>query len=103
MGTATMRDTGLGDIPGVESALRRLELALAALEASVERRLNDDRSLAGLEEELSRTGEDRSRLAQDLDQERARAGRLEDTNREVSRRLVAAMESIRSVLEANGG
>ncbi len=91
-----------GEVPAIEGALRRLDLALSALDAAVERRLEHDRSLIGLEDELSRTGEDRSRLAQDLDQERARAGRLEDTNREVSRRLVAAMESIRSVLEAGG-
>ncbi|MEJ1158115.1 DUF4164 domain-containing protein [Prosthecomicrobium sp. N25] len=100
MSGVTTRDPAA---PAADAALRRLELALSVLEAAVERRLDEDRSLAGLEDELSRTGEDRSRLAQDLDQERARAGRLEDTNREVSRRLVAAMESIRSVLEANGG
>lgn len=93
----------MGDASVVEAALKRLELSLAALEAAVERRLDHDRSVVGLEDQLSRSDEDRSRLAQDLDQERARAGRLEDTNREVSRRLVTAMETIRSVLEANGG
>ncbi|KPL52179.1 MULTISPECIES: DUF4164 domain-containing protein [Hyphomicrobiales] len=87
----------------VDAALKRLDMSLGALEAAVERRLEHERSVLGLEDELSRTGEDRSRLAQDLDQERARSGRLEETNREVSRRLVAAMETIRSVLEANGG
>lgn len=89
--------------PALQTALRRLDLALSALEAAVERRLDDDRSLGSLEDELSRVDEDRSRLARDLDEERARAGRLEETNREVSRRLVSAMETIRSVLEASGG
>ncbi len=87
----------------VESALLRFDLSLAALEAAVERRLENDRAVAGLEDELSRAGEDRSRLAQDLDSEKSRSVRLEDTNREVSRRLVAAMEAIRAVLESNDG
>jgi len=85
------------------TALRRLVIALKTLEAAVERRFERDRSIAGLEDELARAGEDRSRLAQDLDQEKTRSTRLEDTNREVSRRLVSAMESIRSVLDVHGG
>ncbi|MDR3373677.1 MAG: DUF4164 domain-containing protein [Ancalomicrobiaceae bacterium] len=93
----------MADVSPVETAVQRLGLALTTLEAAVERRFDRDRSVAGLEEELARAGEDRSRLAQDLDEEKTRAGRLEETNREVSRRLVAAMESIRSVLDAHGG
>ena len=85
------------------TALRRLVIALKTMEAAVERRFERDRSIAGLEDELARAGEDRSRLAQDLDQEKTRSTRLEDTNREVSRRLVSAMESIRSVLDVHGG
>ena len=42
---------------------------------------------------------DRSRLAQELDQAEFRANRLEEVNREVSRRLVTAMETIRAVLD----
>ncbi|MER2606510.1 MAG: DUF4164 domain-containing protein [Siculibacillus sp.] len=89
--------------PAVEAALGRLAAAMETLEAAVERRFEADRSTATLEDEIARLGEDRSRLAQDLDGEKARAVLLEDTNREVSRRLVAAMESIRSVLDAHGG
>ena len=85
------------------TALRRLVIALKTMEAAVERRFERDRSIAGLEDERARAGEDRSRLAQDLDQEKTRSTRLEDTNREVSRRLVSAMESIRSVLDVHGG
>ena len=44
----------------------------------------------------------RSRLAQSLDAADARSARLEEANREVSRRLVAAMESIREVLARHG-
>jgi hypothetical protein len=93
----------MADVSPVETALQRLGLALTTLEAAVEHRFDRNRSVAGLEDELARAGEDRSRLAQDLDEEKTRAGRLEETNREVSRRLVAAMESIRSVLDAHGG
>ena len=39
------------------------------------------------------------RLAQELDSSEARAERLEQTNKEVSRRLVTAMETIRAVLD----
>ena len=47
-----------------------------------------------------RSAADRSRLASDLDAAAARARTLETTNREVARRLDAAIDTIRSVLEA---
>ena len=87
----------------VETSLERLDQAIGRLEVSVARRLEVDRSLGALETELQRLGEDRSKLALDLDQSAARSARLEEANREVSRRLVAAMESIRAVLERHGG
>jgi hypothetical protein len=87
----------------LDQALVRLDQALARLEGAVERRLAADVAISGLETEIARLGEDRSRLAVDLDGAVARAGRLEDANREVSRRLVTAMESIRAVLDAHGG
>jgi chromosome segregation ATPase len=93
----------MADTASLDAALSRLDHALTRLEQAVERRLGADETISGLEEELARLGEDRSRLALDLDSAVARAGRLEDSNREVSRRLVAAMESIRAVLDAHGG
>lgn len=87
----------------LEAALARFDQALALLEGALERRRSIDEVITGLETEIARLGEDRSRLAVDLDGAVARAGRLEDANREVSRRLVAAMESIRAVLDAHGG
>jgi hypothetical protein len=87
----------------LDQALVRLDQALARLEGAVERRLAADVAISGLETEIARLGEDRSRLAVDLDGAVARAGRLEDANREVSRRLVTAMESIRAVLDSHGG
>ena len=42
---------------------------------------------------------DRAKLATELDNSEARAERLEEANKEVSRRLVTAMETIRAVLD----
>lgn len=92
-------------MPGVspvELALSRLAAAIDRVESAVEGRLEDERQLSGLEGELQRLGADRSRLAQSLDASEARSARIEEANREVSRRLVAAMESIRDVLARNG-
>lgn len=83
----------------LDGALKRLEAALDLLEDAVERRLDGERQVAGMESELHRLGADRSRLAQSLDAAEARTARFEEANREVSRRLVSAMESIRAVLD----
>jgi len=87
----------------VETSLARLDQAIGRLEVSVARRLDADRSLGALETELQRLGDDRSKLATDLDNSAAQSARLEEANREVSRRLVTAMGSIRAVLERHGG
>jgi len=86
----------------VEEALIRLEAAIELIEGAVERRFEVERKVADTESELHRLTTDRSRLAQSLDAAEARGARLEDANREVSRRLIAAMEAIREVLERNG-
>ena len=86
----------------IDEALRRLEAALAKVENSLDRRLENAAAVQGLEGELHRLGTDRSRLAQSLDAAEARAARLEDANAQASRGLVAAMESIREVLARNG-
>ncbi len=88
--------------PSIDEALRRLRSALDLLENAAERRLEGAREVTDLEGELHRLGTDRSRLAQSLDAAEARSGRIEEANREVSRRLVAAMESIREVLVRHG-
>jgi hypothetical protein len=85
------------------AALKRLEAALDSLESAIERRLEGTLEVANLENELHRLGTDRSRLAQSLDAAEARTAKLEEANTEVSRRLVAAMESIRSVLDRQQG
>ncbi|CUW43824.1 hypothetical protein B3286c1_1135 [Brucella vulpis] len=83
----------------LRQALERLEKALNTLEEVVDLRLDKEGDFAEAEEEVQRMNADRSRLAQELDQSEARAERLEAANREVSRRLVTAMETIRAVLD----
>ena len=89
------------DAGAIEAATKRLMLALDGLEAAAERRRESDRAELGLADQLHALGADRSRLAADLDAVTARARALESTNQEVARRLDAAIETIRSVIEAN--
>ena len=85
----------------MDAAVKRLALALDALDAAVERRREADRSEDGLASQLHALGNDRTRLAATLDNEVSRSRRLEETNREVSRRLDAAIATIQSVLDAH--
>jgi len=89
------------DAGAIEAATKRLMLALEGLEAAAERRREADRAELGMADQLHAFGADRSRLAADLDAVTARARALESTNQEVARRLDAAIETIRSVIEAN--
>ena len=86
----------------VDAAVKRLALALDTLDAAVERRREADRSEEGLASQLYALGVDRTRLAAALDGEAARTRRLETSNREIARRLDAAIDSIRGVLDAHG-
>jgi hypothetical protein len=83
----------------IETAARRLTQALDALEAAVERRCESDRSEAGLAAQVHALGQDRARLASELDAVSARAKGLETVGRDVSQRLDVAMQSIRAVIE----
>jgi hypothetical protein len=91
----------MAETSAIDAAAKRLALALDALEAAVERRRETDEGQEGLTAQVQAFGTDRSRLASDLDAAAARAKELESTNREVARRLDAAIDTIRSVLEAN--
>ena len=89
----------MSDSSAVEQATRRLAQALDMLDAAVDRRIEIDRSRAILTEQVHALDADRSKLAADLDAQLAKVRGLEAANREVARRLDAAMENIRSVLE----
>lgn len=85
----------------LKDALRSLVSAIDGLDDAVDRQVEDKQRLNSLDNEMSDIMLDRSRLAQSLDTAEARSVRLEDANKEVSRRLVGAMETIRSVLDAH--
>jgi hypothetical protein len=91
----------MSDLSAIDAATKRLALALDALEAAVERRHEADRHREAISAQLQALGLDRSRLASDLDAAVARSRALESTNREIGRRLDVAIDTIKSVLEAN--
>jgi len=91
----------MSDQSAIDSAVKRLALALDALDAAVERRREGDRSEEALAGQVQALGLDRTRLAEALDGETARSRRLETTNREIAGRLDAAIASIQSVLDEN--
>ncbi|AQT48350.1 DUF4164 domain-containing protein [Bartonella sp. B10834G6] len=83
----------------LDQAINRLENALKTLENAVVNDNKDSYDTSELEEEIQRMNADRSRLAQALDTSESRAERLEQANKEVSRRLITAMETIRTVVD----
>ena len=89
------------DQSALDTSVKRLALALDALDAAVERRREADRGQEGLASQLHALGTDRSKLAAQLDGEAARTRLLEDANREIARRLDLAIDTIRGVLDAN--
>jgi len=85
---------------GIETATRRLSIALDSLEAALARRQDADGRAVALGEQIATLGADRSRLAADLDRQTARARRLEGVNRDVAQRIDNAMETLRAVAGA---
>jgi hypothetical protein len=83
----------------LKEVIGRLAKAIETLEEAAAIRLEHEQDFTETEAEVQRMNADRARLAQELDKSEARAERLEDANKEVSRRLVAAMETIRAVLD----
>jgi hypothetical protein len=88
------------DQTAIEAATRRFTQALDMLDAAVDRRIEMDRSRTLLTEQVHALDADRSKLAADLDSQLGKVRSLESANREIARRLDAAMESIRHVLES---
>ena len=88
------------DASAIEAATKRLAAALDALEAALERRRDTDRGENALVQQVHALGTDRSKLASDLDTVTARSRKLEAANREIAQRLDVAIDTIRSVIEA---
>ena len=85
--------------PTLKHVLDRMNRAIVVMEEAVASRAEQDVNYAEAEEEVQRLNSDRSRLASELDNSEARGERLTAANKEVSRRLVTAMETIRAVLD----
>ena len=88
----------MSETDSIEAASRRLALALEALDAAADLRREAARNEEALSTQIHALGDDRARLAGDLDQAVARSRALESANREVAQRIAAAIETIRGVL-----
>jgi uncharacterized protein YicC (UPF0701 family) len=88
--------------PTLDDAMKRLEMALGLLEASVSRRLESERRRGDLETELQLMQDDRARLAVELDSALTRLNRFEAAADDVSRRVREAIGAVRTVLVEAG-
>lgn len=80
------------------AAFARLDAALGRLEASVAHRFEAERDPSDIETELAIMGEDRARLAAELDAASARLAQVEATAGDVGLRLGRAIEAVEGVL-----
>lgn len=94
-----MSDQQNVNAPEILDLFSKFDHSLDALQTAVESKLDGEKQAKNSAREVQRMGADRTRLAQALDEAEARCQGLEAINREVSNRLVNAMETIRSVLD----
>jgi len=83
----------------IEIARRRLTIALDALDAACDRRGDADRHQEALMQQIEALGDDRARLASELDHAAARGRGLEAANRAVAERLTTAIDTISGILK----
>jgi uncharacterized protein DUF4164 len=91
-------DVGMTEPSAIDTAVKRLALALDGLDAAVERRREADHDREQLAQQLQALSVDRSKLAADLDNETALARKLKATNHEIAERLDIAIANIQSIL-----
>lgn len=84
--------------PSLDEAMKRLEGALALIEAAVSRRLDAEKSRGDVETELQIMQDDRARLAGELDGTLARLNRAEAAAADAGVRVQRAMGAIQDVL-----
>src|SRR5215470_11314686 len=94
-------DNMMNRASGFDQAVKRVIDALDALDAALEQRFGHDHKGGALTEQVHVFNVDRSRLASELDEARARMRELESSNREAARRIDEAMSAIRNVIAAN--
>lgn len=78
----------------LDRAVKRLEQSTAAVRGRLS-------ALDSAEAEVRRLSSERTRLAAELDRAQSHARRLDDKAGEVSRRLVDAMEGVKTVLSGD--
>jgi len=83
---------------GLAAATARFDAAMARLDQSLQDLTGRMQRMKRIEVDTQRLVQERARLATELDKTSARAKRLDDSAHDVSRRLVEAMETVRSVL-----
>ncbi len=85
--------------PRLDAALRRLRAALDLLEAAQARRVEFDAERRDLDVELTLMGDDRARLAAELEAAQARADALDEAAAEAGARLREAGAVIGTLLD----
>jgi hypothetical protein len=88
----------MSETDSIEAASRRLALALDALDAAADGRREAVRHGEALTAQIHALGDDRARLAAELDSAVARSRTLEVANRQVAKRIETAIETIHGVL-----
>ena len=83
----------------VDGALKAFATAMSDLDKAVDAHMERNQTVANATEEIQRLAQNSAKLAKNLDEAETRANRLSETNGEVSRRLVGAMEMVRTVLD----
>ena len=91
----------MNETSAVETATKRLQSALEALESAIERRLEHDPGHAALASQVHAFDSDRARLAAELDAAVAHGRGLETTTREVAQRLDEVIATIRVIVESS--
>ena len=82
----------------LDSATERFKAALDRLEAGLHRQIVRAQSAGRLESEVNTLKEDRAKLAEELDQLKSDARRMNELNERASETLANTIEGIREVL-----
>lgn len=83
---------------GYEKAAERVDRALQRLEASLRSFNGRVRSVGRIESDIAKLENDRGQLVGELARSAAKSKRLDEAAGDVSRRLVVAMESVKTIL-----
>ena len=91
----------MADTQKLDEAFERFEQALRQFEAAAARKQDTEKRAGELESEAEALRRDRSKLANELDLVRTKAGELVDTSKQAAGKIDAAMSRIRAVLHSN--